>query len=184
MFEQNDLHCRGMFRGAYCDAVLSLPSEQPYVTDETQYPSWRNNRARMWPHDEWRANIGCPRCRQIIEYASEDVWACLSDEQVRPFKCLRIDMGCAKQDCKAPFRFFLASIDEDLCRQDSDDLDLNGDIVKLLRDGMFTGKCYRGHYLDRLPSQLYKITPQFGYIPSHRDELHWTKHTTHALRSA
>jgi hypothetical protein len=184
MFEQHSLRCHGLrANGAYCDAWLWLPSEQPWIAGDAD-EIWDNEPAEViWPPDEWKGNIACPRCLSIREYTSEQIAISHSNERLNSVKCLRIDMGCAKTDCKLPVRFYLSSIADRFCRFDSEGIDLDSDIIELLRTGQFLGKCPRGHDLDRLPKPLYKVTKHTGFIPSQHADLHWTKHSSRALRS-
>lgn len=64
-------------------------------------------------------------------------------------------------------------------RGDGDDLDLNNEIIPLLRDGYFKGKCPKGQ--DRLPVSLYKVSPRTGHIPSHHEDLNWAQHSTRLI---
>jgi hypothetical protein len=182
MYEQHIARCKGL-RVAYCDAALALASEQPCVPDfDKDYDDYPDKGS--WPPEDWRANIACPRCLCIREYSATDVWSEYSEEREPQPKCLKVEMGCAKLDCKLPVRFFLLPVKFGYCRPSGDDVDLDSDIIPLLRDDRFNGKCPRGHNLDRLPRDLYRVTQQTEYIPSHHADLNWIKHSSRLIRSA
>jgi hypothetical protein len=182
MFEQYIVKCQN----PYCSAFLWLPSEQEFINcsvfdDCDNFPE-----EQLWPPQEWLANLACSRCGEIREYEAEQVDAFLDDERLLQPKCLRVDMGCAKPDCKRAVHFFIAKVAERGIwgfRGNGDDVDLNSDVVPLLRDGFFKGKCPKGHDLDRLPIPLYKVTPQTGHIPSHHEDLNWAQHSSRLIGS-
>ena len=104
-----------------------------------------------------------------------------SEERDRQPKCVMVSMGCARPNCKLAFSFYLVSLDYFFCRESGDDIDLDGDIVGLIRDGWFKGKCPRGHELGMLPRELYKVTQHSGSIPSQHEDLHWVKHSSRLI---
>lgn len=179
MYEQYSVKCKN----TYCNAVLALPSEQIYVPgdcdnyfDSVEEPTW--------PAEDWKANLACPRCRCIREYEAYEIWQnCSSDRETQP-QCLRVDMGCAKSDCKLPVCFYLLPICVRQCRQDGDDIELNSDVVELLRNDWFNGKCPKGHHLERIPKALYHTTPHLGCIPSQDVDIYWVQHSSRLIRTS
>jgi len=127
MFEQYSVKCQN----PYCQAFLSLPSEQEFINGNVYeldtYPE-----EQLWPPEEWRANLACSRCGAIREYESEEVEAFYWDERRLQPKCLRVDMGC-KAECRLAVHFFIAEIAQGSGWGRGDDLDLNSDMVPLLR---------------------------------------------------
>ena len=137
----------------------------------------------LWPPEEWRVNIACPRCRSVREYTADDVHIWYGEKRDQQPRCLSVSMGCARPYCKLAFRFFMVPVDEKLwyCRASAEDIDLNGDIVSLLRDGGIKGKCPRGHDFGMLPKELYKVTVHSGTLPSQHEDLHWVQHSSRLI---
>lgn len=178
MYEQYVIPCKNFG----CDTYLRLPSDQRFMPgcldpDAPVLPA-----ETFWPPDKWKASIVCPRCGSMREYDAADVEICYSAEKENQPRCLIITMGCARSECKRAFQFFMVPVDEDFpCRASAEDIDLNGDIVSLLRDGRIKGKCPRGHELGMLPKELYKVMPHTGTIPSQHEDLHWIQHSSRLI---
>jgi hypothetical protein len=179
MYDQYIVKCKNL----YCQAYLRLPSDQLFYEAMFDQPTYEIPDEVIWPSDDWRARIACTRCGHVREYEEIDVIPVETKNREPQPKCLSVEMGCAKPDCKVAFRLFIAPVDDrhSYSRPSAEDIDLDGDIVALLRDGRFTGKCPNGHELGTLPKQLYKVTPFFGTIPSEYQNLHWAQHSSRLI---
>jgi hypothetical protein len=181
MYEQYQARCKNFS----CNAYLGFPSEQTYAEESGDRLILESSEEDSWPPEEWKTGIACPRCGNIREYTEKDVRSFFTHERLPQPRCLRVDMGCAKLDCKLAFHFYLLPLMGRMwCQETADDIDITGDVITLLREGRFTGKCPSGHQLDRLPRPLYRITEHVGLIPSQHSDLHWVRHSSRAAISS
>jgi hypothetical protein len=183
MYEQYTVSCNN----PACYAYLRLPSDQIFVPvsvpdgadpEEIDAPE-----QTLWPPEEWRASIACARCRSVHEYEADEVHVWFGDKREKQPKCLNISTGCARSYCKLAFQFFIAPVDEQLwgSRASAEDIDFDGDIVSLLREGLIYGKCPHGHEFGMLPKELYKVTLVSGAIPSQHENLNWVQHSSRLI---
>jgi hypothetical protein len=176
-YEYYTLRCRALTNGRYCDKLFDLPGSTVLTKEEYENPPSQPK----WPGAEWKAHVACPLCGCIGDYAFADVGWWHDEERLLGDFFLHIKMECSKSDCRAPVEFYIVDFDA-IARDEGKSFDLphhrekwigETDWVKLIRTGRFHGVCNKGHELQPIPAQRYRVSTKRGFLPSQHDLLLW-----------
>ena len=167
IYSQPFIECTDPRSSPYCHAKMVLPFPWlrewwVYALDDDPAQEAMGQHLANWPEEDWSANIGCPVCGTILRYASphvsfEPVYQKVRGRYYSDTTCYRVELECAKDDCRTPAHFHTV---------------LGGEIVSesallnRLAGGFFGGECSKGHSLLPIEKERYKLTRALDPIPS------------------